>query len=67
MDEAGAVVAGQRRVVVLQQSVDRAPPIAYCVVDHVVTGHVYVKLHPVHLLWQVQDIYMDEREILGAK
>ncbi|KAG7221275.1 hypothetical protein INR49_017340, partial [Caranx melampygus] len=59
VDEAGAVVAAQGSVVVLQQFDNGVPSIAR-VVDHVVTAHVHIELHPVHLLWQVQDVCMEE-------
>lgn len=55
VDEAGSVVAAQRRVIVMQQSGDGVPPLA-CVVHHVVAAHVHVELDPVHLLRQVQDV-----------
>lgn len=54
VDEAGPVVAGQHRVVAVQQ-VDDGVPAAALVVDHVVAAHVHVELHPVHLLGEVQD------------
>lgn len=59
VDEAGAVVAAQGGVVVLQQ-VDEGVPAVTCVVHHVVAAHVHVELHPVRLLRQVQDICMEE-------
>ena len=59
VDEAGAVVAAQGRVVVVQQFDDGVPPLA-CVVHHVVAAHVHVELHPVRLFRQVQDICMEE-------
>lgn len=59
VDEAGAVVAAQGSVVVLQQFDNWVPPVAG-VVNHVVAAHVHVELHPVHLLWQVQDVCMEE-------
>lgn len=55
VDEAGPVVAGQHRVVVLQQVDDGVPAVAL-VVDHVVATHVHVELHPVHLLREVEDV-----------
>ena len=69
LDEAGPVVAGQRRVVVLQHFDDGVPALA-CVVHHVVATHVHVELHPVHLLRQVQDVCREEhgvRNSSGAK
>lgn len=66
VDEAGAVVAGQRRVVVLQQSNDGVPALA-CIVDHVVAAHVHVELHPVHLFRQVQDICMTNDADVGRE
>lgn len=59
LDEAGTVVAGQGCVVVLQHFDNGVPPLA-CIVDHVVAAHVHVELHPIHLLWQVQDVCMLE-------
>ena len=66
LDEAGSVVAGQSRVVVVQQSDDGVPPLA-CIVDHVVATHVHVELHPLHLLWQIQDICMEERGVKDSR
>lgn len=59
MDEVGSVVAAQGGVIVLQQFDDGVPTVAR-VVDHVVATHVHVELHPVHLLWQIQDICREE-------
>lgn len=61
MDEAGAIVAGQGCVVVLKQFDDGVPPLA-CIVHHVVATHVHIQLHPIHLLWEVQNICMEEEE-----
>lgn len=58
VDEAGSVVAAQRRVIVMQQFSDGIPPLA-CVVHHVVAAHVHVELDPVHLLRQVQDVCVE--------
>lgn len=55
MDQAGPVVATQGCVVVMQQG-DDGVPAPTAIVDHVVAAHVDVELHPVHLLWQVQDV-----------
>lgn len=55
VDQAGAVVAAQGCVVVMQQGDDGVPALG-AIVDHVVAAHVDVELHPVHLLWQVQHI-----------
>lgn len=61
VDEAGAVVAGQHRVVVPQQIDDGVPAIAR-VVDHVVAAHVHVELDPVHLLREVKHICTETDE-----
>lgn len=66
MDEVGSVVAAQGCVIVLQQFDDRVPTLA-CVVDHVVATHVHVELHPVHLLWQIQDICREETKTWSRK
>lgn len=57
LDEAGSVVARQGRVVVLQHFNNGAPALA-CVMDHVVTTHVHVELHPGRLRRQVQHIWL---------
>lgn len=55
VDEVGTVITAQRCVTVLQQLDNRVPPLA-CIMNHVVTTHVHVELHPVYLFWQEQDI-----------
>lgn len=55
VDEAGPVVAGQYRVVVLQQFDDGVPAVAL-IVHHVVAAHIHVELHPVHLPREVKDV-----------
>lgn len=59
LNEAGAVVAGQSCVVILQHFDDGVPALA-CVVDHVVSTHVHIKFHPVHFLWQVQNVCVEK-------
>ena len=59
VDEAGAVVAAQGSVIVLQQFGNGVPPLT-SVVDHVVAAHVHIELHPVHLLWQAEFVCMEE-------
>lgn len=55
VDEVGTVITAQGCVTVLQQLDNRVPPLA-CIMNHVVTTHVHVELHPVYLFWQEQDI-----------
>ncbi len=59
LDEAGAIIAAQGCVVVLQQFDNGVPPVT-CVVDHVVAAHVNIELNPVYFLRQVQNVCMDE-------
>lgn len=58
VDEAGPVVAAERRVIVFEQP-DEVIPARALIVHNVISTHVHIKLDPVHFLRQIQHVYDD--------
>ncbi len=58
VDEAGPVIAAERCVIVFEQ-LDEVIPARTLIVHNVISTHVHIKLDPVYLLRQIQNIYDD--------
>lgn len=58
VDEAGPVIAAELCMIAFEQR-DQVIPARTLIVHNVISTHVHIKLDPVHLLRQIQNIYDD--------